>query len=87
MPKYHRPVRRDVGVVFHEYRCGNSDIEIYIRTDSRGKVNEGTAIQGKHLLGRNLRDVEDWLYVMASNLDDAGVFIERINRQSGQSLS
>ncbi len=73
--------------LYHEYRCGNCDIQIYIRINAKGKVTDGTALQGKHLLGRTLKDVEDWLYVMASNIDDAGVFIERINRQSGQNLS
>lgn len=87
MPKPPRSIRKDVVAVFHEYRCGNSDMEIYIRTDVRGKVIDGTAIKGEHLIGRSMRDVEDWLYVTASDLDDAGVFIERIHRQSGQNLS
>jgi hypothetical protein len=85
MSRMHRPVKRDVDdagkpyPLFYEYRCRNSDMELYVRVSSKGKVVDGTAIRGKHLIGRTIQDVADWLHVIDSH-EPPEVSIERIIR-------
>lgn len=85
MPRNIRSTKRDVDdagkpyPAFYEYRCKNSDLQIYIRVNSKGKVTDGTAIQGKHLIGRTIQDVADWLHVIDSH-EPPEVSIERIIR-------